>query len=58
MALTWLEQQPSLCHDLAHLESPAGARLPEELLELRDFAVKAWYAPEATPLPDNGSATI
>jgi len=29
----------------------AGARLPEELLELQDFAVKARYSPEDTPLP-------
>jgi len=45
------DQQPPLSHDLARLELLAGARLPEELLELQDFAVKARYSPDATPLP-------
>ena len=45
------DQQPPLSHDLARLESLSGARLPEELLELQDFAVKARYSPAATPLP-------
>jgi hypothetical protein len=29
----------------------ARARLPEGLLDLQDFAVKARYSPAATPLP-------
>ncbi|MFO0038623.1 MAG: hypothetical protein ACK522_06720 [Synechococcaceae cyanobacterium] len=33
------------------LQILAGARLPEELLELQDFAVKARTSPEDTPLP-------
>ncbi|MFM7269702.1 MAG: hypothetical protein ACKOZT_14165 [Cyanobium sp.] len=33
------------------LQLLADARLPEELLELQDFAVKARYSPEDTPLP-------
>ena len=33
------------------LQILAGARLPEELLELQDFAVKARDSPEDTPLP-------
>ncbi|MBM5818138.1 MAG: HEPN domain-containing protein [Cyanobacteria bacterium K_Offshore_surface_m2_239] len=45
------DQQPPLSHDLARLELLSGARLPEELLELQDFAVKARYSPQATPLP-------
>ena len=45
------DQQPSLSHDLARLQLLAGARLPEELLELQEFAVKARYSPEDTPLP-------
>lgn len=35
----------------ASLQLLAGARLPEELLELQEFAVKARYSPEETPLP-------
>lgn len=45
------DSQPPLSHDLARLELLAGARLPEELLELQNFAVKARYSPAATPLP-------
>ncbi len=45
------DQQPPLSHDLARLQLLAGARLPEELLELQEFAVKARYSPEDTPLP-------
>jgi hypothetical protein len=45
------DRQPPLSHDLAQLESLAGARLPEDLLALQDFAVKARYSPEDTPLP-------
>ena len=45
------DQQPPLSHDLARLQLLAGARLPEELLELQEFAVKARYSPEETPLP-------
>jgi hypothetical protein len=33
------------------LQILAGARLPEELLELQDFVVKARTSPEDTPLP-------
>jgi len=40
-----------LTHDLANLQSLAGVSLPEELIEIQDFAVKARYSPEATPLP-------
>ncbi len=45
------DQQPPLSHDLARLQLLAGARLPEELLELQEFAVKARDSPEDTPLP-------
>lgn len=45
------DQQPPLSHDLARLQLLAGTRLPEELLELQEFAVKARYSPEDTPLP-------
>ena len=45
------DQQPPLSHDLVRLQMLAGARLPEELLELQAFAVKARYSPEDTPLP-------
>jgi HEPN domain-containing protein len=45
------DQQPPLSHDLARLELLARVRLPEELLELQVFAVKARYSPAATPLP-------
>ena len=40
-----------LSHDLVRLQILAGARLPEELLDLQDFAVKARYSPDDTPLP-------
>ena len=36
---------------ILRLQILAGARLPEELLELQDFAVKARDSPEDTPLP-------
>ena len=42
--------QPPLTHDLERLERQAGVRLPEELLALQEFAVKARYSPEETPL--------
>jgi len=45
------DQQPPLSQDLVRLQMLAGANLPEELLELQDFAVKARYSPEDTPLP-------
>jgi HEPN domain-containing protein len=43
-------EQPALSHDLERLELLAGVRLPEELLALQEFAVKARYSPEETPL--------
>jgi hypothetical protein len=43
-------EQPPLSHDLERLEGLAGVRLPEELLALKEFAVKARYSPEETPL--------
>jgi len=42
---------PPLTHDLANLQSLAEVCLPEELIEIQSFAVKARYSPEATPLP-------
>lgn len=45
------DQQPPLSHDLVRLQMLAGASLPEELLELQDFALKARYSPEDAPLP-------
>ena len=36
---------------ILRLQILAGARLPEELLELQDFAVKARDSPEDPPLP-------
>lgn len=45
------DQQPPLTHDLGRLQLLAQTQLPEELLELQDFAVKARYSPEDTPLP-------
>ena len=45
------DQQPPLSHDLARLQLLAGVKLPEELLELQEFAVKARYSPAETPLP-------
>lgn len=47
------DQPPPLSHDLVRLQILAGARLPEELLELQEFAVKARYSPDDTPLPAN-----
>jgi hypothetical protein len=43
--------QPPLSHDLERLQQLAGVSLPEDLLELGEFAVKARYSPEDTPLP-------
>ena len=43
--------QPPLSHDLGRLQLLADTQLPEELLALQDFAVKARYSPEDTPLP-------
>jgi HEPN domain-containing protein len=43
-------EQPPLTHDLERLEQQAGVRLPEELLALQEFAVKARYSPDETPL--------
>ena len=45
------DQPPPLSHDLARLQQLARVQLPEELLELQEFAVKARYSPEDTPLP-------
>ncbi|MCT0224841.1 HEPN domain-containing protein [Synechococcus sp. CS-1328] len=45
------DQQPPLSHALDRLAQLAGAQLPEELIELQPFAVKARYSPEETPLP-------
>ena len=45
------DRQPPLSHDLARLQLLAGAKLPDELLELQDFAVKARISPTDTPLP-------
>jgi HEPN domain-containing protein len=42
---------PPLTHDLARLGEIAAVPLPEELTALQEFAVKARYLPEATPLP-------
>jgi hypothetical protein len=46
-----LRHEHSLAASLDGLIVLAGARLPEELLELQDIAVKARYSPEDTPLP-------
>ena len=43
-------EQPPLTHDLERLAQQAGVRLPEELLALQEFAVKARYSPDETPL--------
>ena len=43
-------EQPPLSHDLERLQLLAGVRLPEELLALQEFEVKARYSPEETPL--------
>ena len=43
-------EQPPLSHDLERLQLLAGVVLPEELLALQEFAVKARYSPEETPL--------
>lgn len=45
------DQPPPLSHDLVGLQILAEARLPEELLDLQEFAVKARYSPDDTPLP-------
>jgi HEPN domain-containing protein len=45
--------QPPLSHDLGRLQQPAGVSLPEDLLELGEFAVKAPTSPEDTPLPSS-----
>jgi HEPN domain-containing protein len=45
------DRQPPLTHDLGRLQLLADTQLPEELLALQDFAVKARYSPEDTPLP-------
>jgi hypothetical protein len=45
------DQQAPLTHDLERLEQQARVQLPEELVELQIFAVKARYSPEPTPLP-------
>lgn len=42
---------PPPTHDLASLMEIAAVHLPEELVDLQEFAVKARYSPEATPLP-------
>jgi hypothetical protein len=39
------DQQPPLTHDLGRLPLLAQTQLPEELLELQDFAVKPRYLP-------------
>ena len=38
-------EQPPLSHDLERLQLLAGVVLPEELLALQEFAVKARYSP-------------
>ncbi len=43
--------QPPLSHDLGRLQHLAGVALPEDLLELAEFAGKARYSPDDTPLP-------
>jgi HEPN domain-containing protein len=43
-------EQPPLSHDLERLQLLAGVVLPEELLALQEFAMKARYSPEETPL--------
>ncbi|MFM7236350.1 MAG: HEPN domain-containing protein [Cyanobium sp.] len=43
--------QPPLSHDLRRLQQLARVSLPEDLLELAQFAVKARSSPEDTPLP-------
>ena len=45
------DRQAPLCHDLERLQQLARVQLPEELVELQAFAVKARYSPEPTPLP-------
>ncbi len=42
--------QPPLSHDLGRLQHLAGVALPEDLLELAEFAVKARDSPDDTPL--------
>lgn len=43
-------EQPPLSHDLERLQRLAGVVLPEELLALQEFAVKARCSQEETPL--------
>ncbi len=43
-------EQPPLSHDLERLQRLAEVVLPEELLALQEFAVKARYSPEEPPL--------
>jgi HEPN domain-containing protein len=43
-------EQPPLTHDLERLQRLAGVGLPEELLALQEFALKARYSPDETPL--------
>jgi hypothetical protein len=43
-------EHPPLSHDLERLQLLAGGVLPEELLALQEFAVKARYLPEEAPL--------
>jgi len=43
------DEQPPLSHDLERLQLLAGVVLPEELLALQEFAVKARYSPKETP---------
>lgn len=47
------DRQPPLSHDLGRLQQLAGVSLPEDLLELGEFAVKARTSPEDTPLPSS-----
>ena len=43
-------EQPPLSRDLERRQRLAGVVLPEELLALQEFAVKARNTPEETPL--------
>lgn len=45
------DQEAPLSHDLVRLAKLAAVQLPELLLEIQPFAVRARYSPEATPLP-------
>ncbi len=44
-------QESQTTSDLGRLQQLAGVSLPENVLELEEFAVKARYSPENTPLP-------